>query len=140
FAVAALITAQSSYSAYFMPETVYTLLFFSLMAYAVSFFRRPVIGALGCGILVALMALTKPHAITMGLGIAVTWMVCVLFPRLVGIARVRSALALACFGGAFYVALVGINGLLTGRLRLDPLLFVGDFYAQFWLSRPRALA
>src|SRR5262249_47733518 len=28
FAVAALITAQSSFSAYFMPETVYTLLFF----------------------------------------------------------------------------------------------------------------
>ena len=140
FAVAALITAQSAYSAYFMPETVYTLLFFSLMAYAVSFFRRPVIGSLGCGILVALMALTKPHGIAMALGVGVTWVVCILFPRLVGIERVRSALALAGFGGAFYAALVGINGLLTGRLRLDPLLFVGDFYAQFWLSRPRALA
>lgn len=139
FAVGALMTAQSSFSAYFMPETVYAFLFFSLMAYAVWFFSRPVIGALGCGILVALMTLTKPHGIAVALGVAFTWMVCILCPRLVGIARMRSALTLAWFGVAFYASLVGINGLLTGRVRLDPLLFVGGLYTQFWLSRPRAM-
>jgi hypothetical protein len=138
--VVSLVTALSSYSAYLMPETVYFFIFFVLVTFAVHFSNRPRVSAFGSGVLAAMLTLTKPHGIAIALGIGLAWIVFALFPRLIGIARMRSMLALAVFAIAFYIGLVSVNGLLTDHVQFNPLLFVGDFYANFWTTKPRSIA
>ncbi len=135
-----LITARSSFSAYFMPETVYVFLFFLSIMAAVYFFRRPLVSASSSGVLVAVLTLTKPHGIAVAIGIALAWSLCALFPRLVGIGRARSLLALIVFGAAFYFGLISVNALLTSNVEFNPLQFVGDAYGNFWTSRAHPMA
>jgi hypothetical protein len=141
-AVASLVTfvsARSSYSAYFMPETVYGLLFFILVLSAVLFASRPLLSAAFSGVLVALLLLTKPHGSALFFGVATTWFVLCLFPKFCGFTRASCVNALIAFALSTYCSMVLLNLLLTGTLRVGPLLFVGDLYVNAYRGGGRSI-
>src|SRR5207302_7213541 len=83
------------------------------------------------------------HAIAVALGFAGAWAFSACFPKITGIRRRDSALALLVFSGSTYFSLVVVNVLLTGDLVSHPLFFVGGFYqrvffkpsaAPYWLD------
>jgi phosphoglycerol transferase len=128
-------SALSSYTAYFMPETLYLLLFFVLVGLAVTTIPRwPMFGAAMCGFVVALLMLTKPHGVAIALAVGTTLLIGVVFPRMFVQSRLRSLAALLTLGLSIYASMVGINGALTGRLLFSPLLFVGTLYQGFLTS------
>ena len=138
--VAAACTAMSSYTAYFMPETVYQFLFFVVVCAVVSLLPRwTIFGSIVCGFLVALMMLTKPHGIAAGFSVALCLSAIAAFPCVFLIPRRRSVPALVIFGPATYIALVGINVGLSGRWQYDPRFFVGDFYENLLTSGQQSI-
>jgi len=130
-----LLTALSTYSAYLMPETVYMFLFFLLVLAVIKFATHPFMLAFASGVLVATLTLTKPHGIAIAAAVALTLSICVLSPQLAKWSRARTALALLLYAATFYGSLIALNATLTGHLRFHPLLFVGDGYANFFVSK-----
>jgi phosphoglycerol transferase len=131
--------ARSSYSGYFMPETLYAFLFLLLVLVAIRLRQWPRWSAAASGFFVAMLLLTKPHGIAIVLAMTVAWSFTVAFPRLTGISRHHAAAALAVFYGSTYVSLVLMNVLLSGQLLLHPLFFVGDLYQAVLLKSAGAL-
>ena len=119
----------SSYTAYFMPETAYFLLFALLTWTTVAYVPRSLIrGTTLAGVLVGSMLLVKPHAIAMFIAVLLTLGIRGISPVSFRPA-VRSVLgSLLLFIVSVYVTLVGLNGVLTGTWMLHPLMFVGGLY------------
>lgn len=134
-AVVGLLTARSTYSTYFMPDTIYTFLFALLFLGLVRFANQPVMIALVSGALAATLTLTKPHGIAVAMAVALTFGICILLPQLANWVRTQAAIALGVFVVTFYVSLITLNATLTGHLRLHPLLFVGDGYMAFFSAK-----
>jgi len=145
-----LLTPISAYTAYFMPESTYGL-FFAALAWAMVKVLpvRPLAGAAMAGATVGAMLLIKPHALALFVAVPLTlaaWTAAParLRPRLTTVAAGAGVFAAAC-----YVTLVIVNLLLSPRLELHPLTFVGAVYRPYlsggsspaaWLERQRALA
>ncbi len=128
-AIVAGVTAMSSYTAYFMPETLYQLLFACLCFIAVALLpRRTVTGGAACGGMLALMLLTKPHGIAAVLAVGSLLLAIVAWPSVFCIPRRRSAPALLVLLPATWATLVLVNLVLVGRLQLNPGFVVGSFY------------
>jgi phosphoglycerol transferase len=133
------ITAMSSYSAYFMPETLFQLLFFLLAATLVLVLPfRPMAGAALAGILAALLLLTKPHGVALVVAVLATMLACLLFPGPFAMSRRRAGAMLLTFAGVTYAAMVAANAGMTHTLPLSPMLFVGSFY-QTTVAPPTTL-
>jgi phosphoglycerol transferase len=127
--VIACYSALSSYTAYFMPETIYQLLFFMLAGLAVATIPEwPILSASACGFVVALIMLTKPHGVAIAVAVCMAFLAGVVCPQIFARTRTRSFVAFLVFGLATYVSMVGVNGTLTGQVQFSPLLFVGRFY------------
>lgn len=125
--------AMSCYSAYFMPETLYELLFFMLARVTVAVLpQRPVLGATVCAFLVALLLLTKPNGLAIVFAVGLTLLAGVVLPSLFFHSRSRWFAAFSVFCLATYVSMVVVNDTLTGHLQLSPLLFVGHFYLEYF--------
>ena len=128
-------TAMSSYSAYFMPETLYQLLFFVLAALLVTISpARSVQGAAACGFVTALLMLTKPHGVAIAAAVTATLLVRLITPRNFGSSRRTAMSALVVFGLTTYLSMVLVNAILVGHFRFSPLLFVGTFYQDVLVS------
>ena len=128
-------TAMSSYSAYFMPETLYQLLFFVLAALLVTISpARSVQGAAACGFVTALLMLTKPHGVAIAAAVTATLLVRLITPRNFGSSRRTAMSALVVFGLTTYLSMVLVNAILVGHFRFSPLLFVGTFYQDVLAS------
>jgi phosphoglycerol transferase len=140
----------SSYTAYFMPETTYALLFALLTWSMVARFpARPFVGAGLSGALVGTMLLVKPNAIAVFLAVLLTLGAVFLAPSAFRPGRRTLLASVALFVLSTYVVLVALNGILTRHVQLHPLMFVGEMYRPFlsrgvlvasWLGRARLLA
>jgi phosphoglycerol transferase len=124
------VSALSSYSAYFMPETTYFLIFYSFFAATVLLLDQPFLNSVVSGFLVALLMLTKPN----GVAIAAAWMVgsvvYLMLPRLVTRSQSATRLALVLFPLSVYASLVVMGSLFRGQFSANPALFIGDFYSR----------
>lgn len=130
-------SAMSSYTAYFMPETLYQALFFLLAAVAAGVSpRRPVLRAALSGLVVAMLLLTKPHAVALVLATGAALAACVAMPRLFGLTCRQALASIVVFALAAYGAMVAINAGLTGHAQFSPLLFVGTFYSGLMALSP----
>ena len=135
-----MISALSSYTAYFMPETLYIFFLFLMLAFSMSQFKRPFICALSIGLFAAVLTLTKPHGIAIFVAAGLTWSIVFAFPRLIDITRATAAHCLAILVGGYVTGLISLNAVLTGRIPSSPLRLLGDGYVGFWASRPKAFA
>jgi len=125
------ITAMSSYSAYFMPETLYQLLFACLcLVVAWLLPTRVMLGVAASGGVLALMLLTKPHAIAVVLAVVTVLLALVLWPGFFRIPRQRSVSALLMLLPLTWLALVLADLALEGRVQLNPLFVIGAFYGN----------
>jgi hypothetical protein len=145
-----LMLPMSAYSAYFMPETTYALLFAVLTWLMLALLPANIaVGSALSGVVVGTMLLIKPHALSLFLAVLATLAALAVAPRYIRRHRRTLLAGAALFAAATYITVVGLNAALTHRLRLDPLLFVGDLYRGFlvqgsslssWLGRVRLLA
>jgi phosphoglycerol transferase len=135
-----LVVPLSSYTAYFMPETTYALLFWSLtvaIVFLVPGYTR--LGAIVAGGFVGALLLTKPHALAMFFSVIATFAALALAPTSIRPSKRELLSAGVLFTLATYFAMVGLNGLLSRHLDLHPLAFVGAFYRPH-LTRGFALS
>lgn len=122
------ISAMSSYSAYFMPETMYHVIFYCLFVSTVLLLPQPILDAAVSGFLAALLMLTKPNGIAVAIGWMAAWLVCFITPRLVGVSRWACLSAVFIFPAATYASLVIVGSLCRGQFSANPSLFVGEYY------------
>jgi phosphoglycerol transferase len=119
----------SSYTAYFMPEAIYALLFWSLAACMVLLFPAyPRISSIIAGGLVGTMLLIKPHALAIFLSVIATFVALALAPRPLRPSRRELLGVMVFFTLATYFAMVVLNWAVGQQLNLHPLAFVGSFY------------
>lgn len=125
------VTAMSSYSAYFMPETLYQLLFACLCFVATWLLpRRIVLGVAASSGVLALMLLTKPHAIAVVLAVVTVLLALVLWPGVFRVPRQRSVVPLLMLLPLTWLTLILADLALEGRLQLNPLFVIGTFYGK----------
>jgi phosphoglycerol transferase len=132
-------SALSSYTAYFMPETIYIFLFFAIFLTLMRWSHRQIVCGIGAGFLVALLLLVKPHGLAVFLGVSASWCVFWIAPRHSGMARRESAMGLCTFVLSTYVCLVALNIVMTGNFDMNPMFVVGGFYAGFMSGGSRSL-
>jgi phosphoglycerol transferase len=127
-----LVIPISAYTAYFMPETTYALLFTLLTCSVVGVLPGAVIsGALLAGTVVGTMLLVKPHALAMFVAVTLTFGALFVAPSAFRPRRRALLAGVALFVASTYVALVFINGALSGGWQLHPFTFVGGIYQPF---------
>ena len=135
-----LLLPVSAYTAYFMPETTYTLLFALLTWSIVAVLPTRVLGGAVCaGALVGTMLLVKPHALAMFVAVLLTFGALLIAPSAVRPGRRTLLAGVALFIVSTYVTLVSLNGALTGVFQPHPLAFVGGIY-QPYLSQGVSLS
>jgi phosphoglycerol transferase len=144
-----LLLPTSAYTAYFMPESAYALLFMLLSVCLVVLVpARAVMGAAACGAVVGAMLLVKPHAVALVVAVTFALASLLVAPAPLRPERRQAVAALAAFIVAAYAVMVCLNGVLTGTVRLHPLLFVGEIYQPYlaqgvslatWLGRVRQM-
>ena len=119
----------SAFSAYFMPETLYVLIFLSLAS--VLIFLIPKYDFLAVcvgGILSGALVLTKPHGISVFVATLLTILSLVLLPVTLRLAWRRVLTLAGLFVLSAYVSEIILSWAITGELSWDPLLFVGSGY------------
>ncbi len=119
----------SSYSAYFMPESLYTLLFMAVLATLVMIFpRKAALASCLAGCLVAGLMLTKPNGIAIFAAGLLTILSLSVAPRAMRLTWRRTLICSGLFIVSTYLAEVLLNALIMGSVSWSPLLFVGQFY------------
>ena len=119
----------SAFSAYFMPETLYALIFLSLAL--VLIFLIPEYDLLAvcvAGILSGALVLTKPHGISVFVATLLTILSLVSLPVTLRLEWRRALILAGLFIVSAYFSEIILSWAITGRLSWDPLLFVGSGY------------
>jgi len=140
---------NSAYTAYVMPEMMYTLLFAALTWFVViALATRIQTAAVLSGVVVGAMLLVKPHAVALVFAVPLTLGALVIAPPSIRPSRRRVLTSIPLFIVSTYATLVCMNGLIAGRLELSPFAFVGTVYqgyfsggfsAASWLGHSREL-
>ena len=127
-----LVLPLSAYTAYFMPEATYACFFACLTWTVVVVLPSHVLGgAVLSGVLVGTMLLIKPHALALFVTVLLTTSTVVIAPSGLRPDRRRVLVGVALFVVSTYVALVCLNGVLSGTLSFHPLTFVGGIYQPY---------
>src|SRR6185437_5934289 len=132
-AVVFMLLPSSAYTAYFMPEMMYTFLF-AVLSWIVAIMlpARMLSGAVLSGVVVGTMLLTKPHALALFLGTVLTFAALFAAPSFIRPARSRLLPLIPLFMLSTYVTVVCLNGVIARRLELSPLAFVGSIYVPYF--------
>jgi phosphoglycerol transferase len=132
-----------------MPETTSTFLF-ALLTWSVVVLlpAHLLTGTVLSGALVGTMLLVKPHALAVFLAVLLTLGALFIAPSAFRPERRTLVGCVTLFMICTYITVVGLNGILTGRLQLHPLMFVGEVYRSYltqgarltsWLGQSRLL-
>jgi phosphoglycerol transferase len=119
----------SAFSAYFMPETLYALIFLSLALVVI--FLIPKYDLLAVcigGILSAALVLTKPHGISVFVATLLTILSLFLLPVTLRLGWRRAPTLVGLFVLSAYVSEIVLSWAITSNLSWNPLLFVGSGY------------
>ena len=121
---------SSAFSAYFMPETLYALIFLSLALVLIFLIPKyDFLAVCVAGILSGALILTKPHGISVFVATLLTILSLVLLPVTLRLAWRRALTLAGLFVLSAYVSEILLSwAITTGKLSWDPLLFVGSIY------------
>lgn len=125
----------SAYTAYFMPETMYFVLFVLIAVnLALLVPVRLFLGSAVSGILVAGLALTKAHGGSIFLAVFAALFSLRALPLTIRPSLKRILVAVGIFVGTAYLAEISLSALVTGVFSASPFLFIGGQFYQPFMS------
>lgn len=120
----------SAYSAHFMPESLYALIFLTIAATLVWLLpERPVLGSCVAAFLVAALMLTKPNGAAIFAAVLLTVLALSAAPRNLRMNWSKTLISGGVFVVVAYASEVLLNALIMSKLSWNALLFIGQSYA-----------
>lgn len=118
----------SAYSAYFMPETLYVLIFVCIATTLIIFLpANPPLGMCLAGFLVGALLLTKSHGAAILVAVFLTLVSMLALPGKLHPNWRRVLVSTGLFVLSTYISEVALNGIIIGKFSWSPLLFIGGY-------------